>query len=162
MKKFRYLWIVGIIIADQLLKLYIRNSMYVGQSIPVIRDVLHITYVQNRGGAFSILSGHGMILIIIPLAAIAAAIWYMEKHKEAHWSLFCALCLIIAGGVGNLADRIALGYVTDMLDFRFFPVFNIADISVCVGAGFMILYTFAFSPREEKRQTEDLAKRQTD
>ena len=49
----------------------------------------------------------------------------MEKHLDAHWSLFGALSLIIAGGIGNLADRIALGFVTDMFDFRFFPVFNI-------------------------------------
>ena len=73
MKKFRYFWIIGIIFADQILKAYIRSTMYIGESIPVIKDIFHITYVQNRGGAFSIFSGHGMILVVIPLAAIIAA-----------------------------------------------------------------------------------------
>lgn len=150
MKKFRYFWIVGIFLADQILKLYIRSAMYIGESIPVIRDVFHITYVRNTGGAFSIFAGHGMILVVIPLAAIVFAIWYMEKHLDAHWSLFGALSLIIAGGIGNLADRIALGFVTDMFDFRFFPVFNIADISVCVGAGLLVLYTFVYASPEKE------------
>ena len=69
---------------------------------------------------------------------------------------FGALSLIIAGGVGNLADRMIFGFVTDMFDFRFFPVFNIADIAVCVGAGFMILYTFVYSspsPADDREET---------
>ena len=128
--------------------------MYIGESIPLIKDVIHLTYVQNRGGAFSILTGQGFILTVVPLAAVIFAVWYMEKHINEHWSLFLSLCLIASGGVGNLIDRVFFGFVTDMIDFRFFPVFNIADIAVCVGAGFLILYTMYYSDNEEHNKSE--------
>lgn len=145
--------VIGIIVLDQIIKVLIRSTMYIGESLPVIKEVFHITYVQNRGGAFSILSGQGLILTVVPLAAIIFAIWYMEKHIDEHWSLFLSLSLIIGGGIGNLIDRILLGFVTDMIDFRFFPVFNIADIAVCVGAGFLILYTLIFSEDDAAKKS---------
>lgn len=145
--------VIGIIVLDQIIKVLIRSTMYIGESVPVIKEVFHITYVQNRGGAFSILSGQGLILTVVPLAAIIFAIWYMEKHLNEHWSLFLSLSLIIGGGIGNLIDRILLGFVTDMIDFRFFPVFNIADIAVCVGAGFLILYTLIFSEDDAAKKS---------
>ena len=127
--------------------------MYIGQSIPVIKDIFHITYVQNRGAAFNMLDGKSLVLILIPAIAIAIGVWYMEKHLEEHWTLLVSLVLVIAGGIGNLIDRCFMGFVTDMFDFRIWPVFNIADIAVCVGAGLLILYTFAFY--EEKEIEED-------
>lgn len=137
--------IAVIILLDQIVKLAVRAFMYVGESIPVIENFLHLTYVQNTGAAFSLFSGSGFMLIVIPMAALAVAIWYMEKHKNAHWTLTLSLILIISGGLGNLIDRLCLGYVTDMIDFKIWsPVFNVADIAVCVGAGFLILYTLAF------------------
>lgn len=145
--------VIGVIVLDQIIKVLIRSTMYIGESLPVIKEVFHITYVQNRGGAFSILSGQGLILTVVPLAAIIFAIWYMEKHLDEHWSLFLSLSLIIGGGIGNLIDRILLGFVTDMIDFRFFPVFNIADIAVCVGAGFLILYTLIFSEDDAAKKS---------
>ena len=154
MKKNRYLWVVGIILLDQIVKFVVRSTMYVGQSIPVINDIFHFTYVQNRGAAFNMLDGESMILIAIPTIAIAVAIWYMEKHLEEHWTLFVSLVLIIAGGIGNLIDRCFMGFVTDMFDFRFWPVFNVADIAVCVGAGVLVLYTFAFYEEKEKKDNE--------
>ena len=151
MVKFRYLLAAGIIIIDQIVKYAVRTFMYLGESIPIIEDVFHLTYVQNRGAAFSILSGSRIFLIAVPLIAIAVAIWYLERHKSAHWTLALSLSMIIAGGLGNLIDRIALGFVTDMFDFHFWPVFNIADISVCVGAGFLVLYTLVFYGKTEKK-----------
>ena len=154
MKKNRYLWVVGIILLDQIVKLVVRSTMYVGQSIPVINDIFHFTYVQNRGAAFNMLDGKSVILIAIPTIAIAIATWYMEKHLEEHWTLFVSLVLVIAGGIGNLIDRCFMGFVTDMFDFRFWPVFNVADIAVCVGAGILVLYTFAFYEEKEKKDNE--------
>ena len=153
MKNNRYYWIAGIILLDQIVKLIVRSSMYIGQSIPVIKDIFHITYVQNRGAAFNMLDGKSLVLILIPAIAIAIGVWYMEKHLEEHWTLLVSLVLVIAGGIGNLIDRCFMGFVTDMFDFRIWPVFNIADIVVCVGAGLLILYTFAFY--EEKEIEED-------
>ena len=153
MKNNRYYWIAGIILLDQIVKLIVRSSMYIGQSIPVIKDIFHITYVQNRGAAFNMLDGKSLVLILVPAIAIAIGVWYMEKHLEDHWTLLVSLVLVIAGGIGNLIDRCFMGFVTDMFDFRIWPVFNIADIAVCVGAGLLILYTFAFY--EEKEIEED-------
>lgn len=144
MSKIRYLLIVVIVLLDQITKFSVRGLMYIGESIPVVEDIFHITYVQNRGAAFSLFSGSGVMLIIIPIAALSLAIWYMEKHKGEHWTLTFSLCLIISGGLGNLIDRVFMGFVTDMFDFRIWPVFNVADIAVCLGAGFLILYTLAF------------------
>ena len=153
MKNNRYYWIAGIILLDQIVKLIVRSSMYIGQSIPVIKDIFHITYVQNRGAAFNMLDGKSLVLILVPAIAIAIGVWYMEKHLEEHWTLLVSLVLVIAGGIGNLIDRCFMGFVTDMFDFRIWPVFNVADIAVCVGAGLLILYTFAFY--EEKEIEED-------
>lgn len=154
MKKSRYFWVVGIILLDQIVKLVVRSSMFIGQSIPVIEDVFHITYVQNRGAAFNMMDGKSLLLITVPAIAIAVAIWYMEKHLEEHWTLLVSLVLIIAGGIGNLIDRCLMGFVTDMFDFRIWPVFNVADIAVCVGAGILILYTFAFYEEKEIKKNE--------
>lgn len=119
--------------------------MFVGQSIPLIEGFFHITYVQNTGAAFSLFEGKYAFLIIIPFSALLFAVWYLEKHKDAHITLVASLILIIPGGFGNLFDRIALGYVTDMFDFKFWPaVFNIADIAICLGCVFLVIYIFFY------------------
>ncbi len=150
MKKFRYLWILGLIVFDQLIKLLIRKNMYVGETFAVIDRIFSITYVQNRGAAFSLFTGRGVFLTVVPFAALLIAIWYMERHKDAHFTLSLAMQLIIAGGFGNLIDRVALGYVTDMFDFHIWPVFNIADICICVGCAFLVAYIFFFDKPKEK------------
>ena len=137
---------------DQIVKFAVRELMYIGESIPVLENVFHLTYVQNRGAAFSLFSGSGFMLIVIPLAALTFALWYMEKNKQEHWTLTFSLCLVLAGGLGNLIDRVFFGFVTDLFDFRVFPVFNVADIAVCVGAGFLVLYTLVFYGKADKNR----------
>ena len=150
MKKIRYLVILGVLLTDHLVKLLVRSTMYCGQTIPVIGGIFSITYVQNRGAAFSLFTGRGKMIMVITFIALCIALWYMEKHKNSHWTLLLSLELIIAGGVGNLIDRAVRGYVTDMFDMHFFPVFNVADIAICVGCGFLILYMFVFDKPDEK------------
>ena len=144
MKKMRYFVILGVLAADHLVKLLVRSTMYCGQTIPVIDGLFSLTYVQNRGAAFSLFAGRGTMIMVITFIALCIAVWYMERHKNEHWTLLLALELIISGGAGNLIDRAALGFVTDMFDMHFWPVFNIADIAICVGCGFLILYMFVF------------------
>ncbi|MGN1334331.1 MAG: signal peptidase II [Anaerovoracaceae bacterium] len=144
MKKVRYLVILGVLLIDYLVKLLVRCTMYCGQTIPVIDGILNITYVQNRGAAFSLFTGRGPMIMIVTFVALCLAAWYMERHKNDHWTLLLSLELIISGGVGNLVDRAMNGFVTDMFDIHFFPVFNIADIAICTGCGFLILYMFFF------------------
>ena len=152
MKKLRYVIIAAIIAVDYILKVHIRETMYVGQSNPVIEGIFSITYVQNRGAAFSIFEGKEVLLMIFPAIAVMIAVWYMERHKNEHWTFLAAMEMIIAGGLGNLIDRIARGFVTDMFDFHFWPVFNIADIAIVVGCGFLILFMFMFDESDKKEK----------
>ena len=149
MKKLRYFVILGVLLADHLVKLLVRGTMYCGQTITVIDGVFNITYVQNRGAAFSLFSGRGPMIMVITFIALCIAVWYMERHKEEHWTLLLALELIISGGAGNLIDRVLMGFVTDMFDMHFWPVFNIADIAICLGCGFLVLYMFVFDKSSE-------------
>ena len=156
-KKLRYLVIAVVLIIDYALKSHIRASMYAGQSYAVVDGIFSITYVQNRGAAFSILEGEAVLLTIIPAVALLIAVIYMEKFRNQHWTFLLAMELIIAGGAGNLIDRISLGFVTDMFDFHFWPVFNIADIAIVVGCGFLILFMFKFDEPEKKEVPTDEA-----
>ena len=154
MKKTRYILIVGSLFLDLLVKVVVRSSMYAGQSIPVIQDFFHLTYVRNEGAAFNLFEGKAAFLTMVPFLALLFAVWYMEKHRDGHPTLLVSLILIISGGLGNLIDRVFLGFVTDLFDFRFFPVFNIADIAICVGCGFLILYIFIFDGKETKKYVD--------
>lgn len=149
MKKVRYLVILGVLLIDYLVKLLVRCTMYCGQTIPVIDGIFSITYVQNRGAAFSLFTGRGPMIMTVTFVALCLAAWYMERHKNDHWTLLLSLELIISGGVGNLLDRAVNGFVTDMFDIHFFPVFNIADIAICTGCGFLILYMFFFDKPDD-------------
>lgn len=164
MRKFRYLIIVAIIALDQATKFAVRANLQIGESIRVIRNFFSITHISNYGGALSMFEHNTFLLIGIPLVAMITAVWYIEKHKDAHWTLTVAIELIVAGGVGNLIDRISQGYVTDFLDFTSLPlwdwIFNIADIAVCVGCFLLVLYIFKFDrplakPDENKSEANN-------
>ena len=146
-----YVFILAIIAIDQTIKFFIRSNLSLGQSIPVIGSILHITYIENSGGAFSILEGQSAVLIIIPAALVAAIIIYIQKNKSGgHVMMLSALSFICGGGAGNLVDRaLRSGRVVDFIDFRVFPVFNFADICVCCGCGLLLLYIF-ITGRNEK------------
>ena len=153
MKKARYVLIAGILLVDQLVKYVVRSHMYVGETIPVIQNVFHLTYVRNTGAAFNLFEGMSLFLQIVTLIALIFAVWFMEKHLQRHWTLLLSMILIISGGAGNLLDRVMLGYVTDLFEFKLihFPVFNVADIPICTGCFILVLYTFVFDrPAEEK------------
>lgn len=139
-----YIFACLLVAADQLSKLLVRSQMYLGESVSIIGDFFRLTYIQNRGAAFSMFSDQKIILILIPLIVVITAIIILHRKKGAHFSLYLAWSMILAGGIGNLIDRIVLGYVTDMLDFSIFPpVFNIADIGVTAGCGVLVLYVLA-------------------
>lgn len=158
MRKFRYCIIVAIILVDQAAKLLVRNTMQIGESFSVIGDFFKITHISNTGGAMSLFEGNLLLLTALPIAAMAAAVWYMEKHPKAHWTLLLAIEMIVSGGIGNLIDRIWKGSVTDFLDFTAIPgwewIFNIADIAVCAGCLLLVIYIFKFDKPEEANDAE--------
>ena len=143
---------VGIIL-DQLTKwLSIKYLMTVG-TVPIIKNVLHLTYVENTGAAFGMLKDHRWVFIIVSTVAILAFIAYLYLgHADSALSGI-AFAMIISGGIGNMIDRIALGYVVDFIDFRLinFAVFNGADSFVCVGAGLLILALILEIAKESKK-----------
>ena len=141
-KKLICLLIVVLGIAlDYATKQVIIANMTLGQSIPLWEGVLHITYVINEGAAFSMLSGHRWVFLIISSVAILSMGAYIIFTKNSRPMWLYSLALIISGGIGNMIDRIYLGYVTDFIDFTLinFAVFNVADCLVCIGSGLLIL-----------------------
>lgn len=142
-----------IIILDQLTKYMIQTKMALNHTIPVINDILHLTYIHNSGAAFSIFQNQRAFLIFLPLVVTIIVLVYMvKKRKSEHWTLLLSLALIAAGGIGNLIDRIAHGYVVDFIDFRVFPIFNTADISVSCGCGLLIIYVLFIEPKYSKER----------
>ena len=154
MKKGKYLIILLLILLDQLVKAAVRSSFEPWESRDILGSFFSLTYVQNTGAAFNIFSGMSTMLVILPLLVMAFGIWYMEKHKREHWTLYLALALTIGGGISNLIDRAIMGFVTDMFDFHFWPVFNVADIAICVGCGVLVIYILRYYGKDIK-ETEN-------
>ena len=128
-----YLPIVLFLLLDQLVKYLVRASMTLGQSIPVVPGLFHLTYIENPGAAFGILSNQ-RILFLLMTAVIVGILFYLYLHLRNPRSLTAfSLGLVISGALGNFIDRFFRGTVTDLFDFRIWPVFNIADICICIG-----------------------------
>ncbi|HWR18485.1 MAG TPA: signal peptidase II [Clostridia bacterium] len=136
--------IIALFIAlDQVFKVVCANWLTAlpGNSYPLWKDVFHLTYVENRGAAFGMLQNARWLFIIVTiLACIAIAYWLIKKHKGLHTLMRISLSLIIAGALGNLIDRVLLGYVRDMFSFVLinFAVFNVADSAVSIGTVLLI------------------------
>ena len=142
-----------IIALDQFSKVLITSSFALGQEKSVIKGILSFTYVRNEGAAFGILQGARVFFIILTVVILIGAIYYVVKMRPTSRLEKTALSFIAGGAIGNFIDRALFGYVRDfiMTDFIDFPVFNIADCFVCIGAGLYILYALRdFSHSEEK------------
>lgn len=143
-------YIAGIIVllADIFTKRVAVSALTDGKSIPIIKDVFHLTYVENRGIAFGAFSGGRIFFIIVSVAMVAALFAYLYKTPEEKRTVWqkLSLSLTIGGAAGNFMDRVFLGYVIDFFDFRLinFPVFNVADIAVCVGVGLLMVHMIFF------------------
>lgn len=131
---------IGILvfIIDQLVKHLVMSTMHLGQSLPVIKGIFHITYVLNPGAAFGMLEHQRWFFILVALAAVLLGAAFYKKLQQESFLMRSGAGLLLGGAVGNLADRIQSGLVVDFLDFRIWPVFNIADIAICAGAGILI------------------------
>ena len=131
---------IGILVfvIDQLVKHLVVSTMHLGQSFPVIKGIFHITYVLNPGAAFGMLEHQRWFFIVVALAAVMLGVFFYRKLQQESILMRSGAGLLLGGAVGNLADRIQSGLVVDFLDFRVWPVFNIADIAICAGAGILI------------------------
>ncbi len=114
-----------------------------GNTLPILEDILHFTYLENTGMSFGLLADKRWIFMLLSAVGIALLLAYLISLKGNGRLVCTALSLVIGGGVGNMFDRIFLGYVVDFIDVRCIPgwkwIFNFADSAVCVGAGLLIL-----------------------
>jgi len=129
---------VGVVACDQFTKALVMRSMVPGESIPIVQNVFHLTYVLNPGAAFGILSNQRMFLLITGVGLIVATAYFYPLLKKSDACLRLGATAILSGAVANLIDRAQTGYVVDFFDFRIWPVFNVADIAIVFGMGFMI------------------------
>lgn len=158
------LWIIIIaasVILDQITKMLVVNGMALYESIPLIKNVLSFTYIHNYGAAWGMLSDHRWVFIIVTALAIIVMPIFLYKYRNLHWMFGLSLSLIIGGAIGNMIDRVFLGYVVDFIQATFidFPVFNVADICVVCGAIMMFVYVafidktlFADKPKAAKTE----------
>ncbi|OGC35082.1 signal peptidase II [candidate division WOR-1 bacterium RIFOXYB2_FULL_48_7] len=124
---------------DQTTKWLVHNSLYLGQSIPLLGQYLSLTYTRNTGAAFSMFVGYSDVLALFGLAVISLIIYahfrVPNKHRLTQLGLMC----LLGGSLGNLTDRFYRGFVVDFIDFHFWPVFNFADMMINLGVFFIIL-----------------------
>ncbi len=141
------------IMIDQVIKLLIRTKMELNSSIPIIPNIFNLTYVENKGAAFSILQNTQILLIIIGLVFLYIIDYYIKKEKKFSKLSIVSLGLIIGGIIGNLVDRILLHAVVDYLDFTLinFPIFNIADSCITIGVILFIISTIKEEIKEKKK-----------
>ena len=128
-----------VIIFDQLTKYYVVSNFYLGESVPVFENIFHWTYILNPGAAFGMFEGSRWFFVVIAIGVLVG-IWYMKDEiNEGGWMMQYGAALFGGGAIGNLIDRTRSGLVIDFFDFRIWPVFNVADIAICVGVA-MILW----------------------
>ena len=127
---------IFIILFDQITKFLVEKYLYFKQ-ISVIDNVLLFTYVQNRGGAWGIFNNIPLLFIVlIPIVVIGLFFYAIHSKRKLE---ILSICMIIGGALGNYIDRLFRGYVVDFIDFRIWPVFNVADIFVVLGGVLLIL-----------------------
>ena len=160
------LWMIVIaasVLLDQITKMIVVNSMELYQSISVIDHVFSFTYIHNYGAAWGMLSDHRWVFILVTAIAIIVLPIFLYRYRNLHFMFGFSLSLIIGGAIGNMIDRVVLGYVVDFLEATFidFPVFNVADICVVCGAIMMFVYIafidktlFADKPKADKTENE--------
>ena len=129
---------LAIFLADQVLKRLVEGSMRLGESAPLIPQVLRLTHTKNEGGAFGILGGQTGVLLVGSAVAVTFVLWMLLKGEPTRaTTLGCGL--ILGGAAGNLLDRLSTGEVTDYVHFSFWYIFNAADAAITVGVVLLLL-----------------------
>lgn len=155
------------IILDQLTKYWAETYLKSISDIPLIKNIFHLTYVENRGAAFGILQNHRWLFISVTIIIIIVLLYFLYIKKVKYKPVIVAFALIIGGGIGNLISRLGFNfsegfnikdaYVVDFLEFRFinFAVFNLADTFVTIGAIlFAVIYFFNSNALEGGEKNE--------
>lgn len=134
---------IVVVLGDQLTKFIVDRTLNLGTGYSIIDNFFYFTYVHNYGAAWGILQGKINLFFIVSIVATIGIIYYfVHSYSYQQYTRF-GLVLVFSGMIGNLIDRLVLGYVRDFIDFIIFgynfPIFNIADIAIVVGVGFLLL-----------------------
>ena len=148
---------ISTVIIDLVTKLIVMNTMTLGQSIPLIKNVLHITYITNKGAAFGSFSDARWIFMTLSTLLIVFLCVLLVTWEDRHPLFYVSVSMVLGGGIGNMIDRIFYGEVVDFIDFCAFPrlwqwIFNGADSFVCVGVGILIIYYVRSEIRNAKEK----------
>jgi len=152
----------AVLVLDQLTKWYVRRTVSLYESIAVIDSLFNITHVRNTGGAFSLLAGSSRAVrlpffLLVSMVAVVVLLFFVRRVRPEQRLLLFALGVILGGALGNFADRLVYGEVTDFLDFHwrgyYWPAFNVADS--CITVGMLILLFHSLLVQEE---TSDLTR----
>lgn len=146
------LLVIGTVVLDQLTKYWVLQALVSIETYKLWPNVLHFTYVENRGAAFGMLADHRWVFMVISTVAIVALVVYMSVARPKSRFEIVSLAFIAGGGIGNMIDRIFRGFVVDFIDVTCinFYVFNVADSFVCIGCGMMVLYLLRSEIDEKK------------
>lgn len=151
--------VIGVILlADLLVKKHIQSTMSLGQSRPLIKGFINLTYTTNTGAGFGLFQGNTTALTVITcLVTVGILVYLALAQKETEW-LRIPLVFIVGGGIGNIVDRIALGYVRDFIEFAFwekFAIFNIADMFVTVGTFMLVIVLIVMLVKEGNKNKRE-------
>lgn len=139
-----------IFLLDRLTKSLILSYFIPGESLIIIDNIFSITYVRNTGGVFGLFTGQAGFFIQLSIIVIILISFYLFFGREKDFYIKVCLVLVLGGAIGNLFDRIFYGYVIDFLDFRIWPVFNLADTAISVSSGLLLVRIFCFRSKNRK------------
>ena len=144
----------GLLVLDQWFKAWIVENLPLGQSMPFLPGIMQLRSVHNYGAAWSSFSGQRWLLVIVTCCLVAAVAWCLIRRIVRHPLGVAACFMVISGGIGNIIDRVRLGYVVDMFNLLFmeYPVFNVADIFVVCGAILGAIYYMWIYEKYDKRE----------
>lgn len=148
---------LAILALDQWVKYWITVNLPLGESMPLLPGFMQLRTVHNFGAAWSSFSGMRWLLVGVTSVIVLAVAYVLVRRIVRHPLGVAACFLILSGGLGNIIDRVRLGYVVDMFDFQFmnYPVFNVADIAVVCGAVLAAVYYLWFYEKYDKKDRQD-------
>ena len=144
---------LSIILLDQFTKNLVQRFLSEGDSVPIIKGTFHLTYFRNPGAAFNILRHQTEFFVVITIVVMGVILYFYRQLPREKILARTALALQFGGAGGNLIDRVSGGYVVDFLDFRVWPVFNIADSAIVIGVLLLSWEIIRWEERDE--QVED-------
>ncbi|MDO4935670.1 MAG: signal peptidase II [Phascolarctobacterium sp.] len=141
--------LMSVLAADRVSKLIVTESMQLGESIKFLGDYFHWTFILNEGAAFGMFQGARWIFITLALIIVAMGYYFRKDIVKQDWLTQCGVACFIAGTIGNLIDRALFGAVIDFIDLRVWPIFNVADMGVCLGVA-LLLWSILWQKQQEK------------